>query len=55
MLTVLGDGEGRYLQIRRPHGSSGGGLLGFPGGKREDGETAVEALVREALEGRLRG
>jgi len=50
MLTVLGDGQGRYLQIRRPASSSGGGLLGFPGDKREQGETAVEALVREARE-----
>ncbi len=41
---------GRILIARRQAGSHLGGLWEFPGGKRQDGETAEAALVREIRE-----
>jgi 8-oxo-dGTP diphosphatase len=41
---------GRVLIARRQVGSHLGGLWEFPGGKRQDGETAEAALVREIRE-----
>jgi 8-oxo-dGTP diphosphatase len=41
---------GRILIARRHAGSHLGGLWEFPGGKRQDGETAEAALVREIRE-----
>lgn len=41
---------GRVLIARRHVGSHLGGLWEFPGGKRQDGETAEAALVREIRE-----
>ncbi len=42
--------EGRVLIARRPDHSHQGGLLEFPGGKVEPGETVQQALVREIAE-----
>ncbi|MET4676724.1 MULTISPECIES: Nudix family hydrolase [unclassified Luteibacter] len=44
---VLVDGAGRLLIAQRPPGKHLAGLWEFPGGKREAGETPVEALLRE--------
>jgi 8-oxo-dGTP diphosphatase len=44
---VLVDGAGRILIAQRPPGKHLAGLWEFPGGKREPGETSVDALVRE--------
>ncbi|MEX2476181.1 Nudix family hydrolase [Marinobacter sp.] len=42
--------EGRVLIARRPDNAHQGGLLEFPGGKVEPGETVQQALVREIHE-----
>jgi len=42
--------EGRVLIARRPAHVHQGGLLEFPGGKVEPGETVQQALVRELYE-----
>jgi 8-oxo-dGTP diphosphatase len=42
--------EGRVLIARRPDHAHQGGLLEFPGGKVEAGETVQQALVREIHE-----
>jgi 8-oxo-dGTP diphosphatase len=42
--------EGRVLIARRPDHAHQGGLLEFPGGKVEPGETVQQALVREIHE-----
>ena len=42
--------EGRILIARRPPHGLLGGLWEFPGGKREDGESLEECLVREVRE-----
>ena len=47
---ALGDGERRWLMHRRPQDKHHGGLWEFPGGKVEQGETPVNALVREIHE-----
>lgn len=39
--------DGVYLVSRRPDSKEYGGCLEFPGGKREPGETDMEALARE--------
>lgn len=46
---VIRDGD-RVLVARRPDHVHQGGLLEFPGGKVEPGETVQDALVREILE-----
>ncbi|QSP96177.1 Nudix family hydrolase [Marinobacter salinisoli] len=42
--------DGRVLIARRPDHAHQGGLLEFPGGKVEPGETVQQALVREIAE-----
>ena len=42
--------DGRVLIARRPVHAHQGGLLEFPGGKVEQGETVQQALVREIAE-----
>jgi 8-oxo-dGTP diphosphatase len=42
--------EGRILIARRPARLHLGGLWEFPGGKRQEGESAPEALAREIRE-----
>lgn len=42
--------DGRVLIARRPEHVHQGGLLEFPGGKVEPGETVQQALVREIVE-----
>jgi 8-oxo-dGTP diphosphatase len=44
---ALRDREGRVLLAERPAGKHLAGLWEFPGGKREPGETPLEALARE--------
>lgn len=40
----------RWLQIRRAYDNKGGGQIGFAGGKIDEGESQVEAVIREAKE-----
>jgi len=47
---VIYNEEGRILICRRGEGRSNAHLWEFPGGKREEGETAEECLVRELME-----
>ena len=47
---ALVDADGRVLIAQRPEGKQLAGLWEFPGGKVEQGETPVEALVRELRE-----
>ncbi len=42
--------DGRILIARRPHHAHQGGLLEFPGGKVEPGESVQQALCRELAE-----
>lgn len=42
--------DGKVMICRRMEGDSGGGLWEFPGGKREDGETLEQCVVREIRE-----
>lgn len=42
--------SGRYLGVRRPEGGTFGGQWEFPGGKVEEGEADLDALVRELRE-----
>lgn len=39
--------DGRYLLCRRPAHKRHGGLWEFPGGKLEEGESLLDAAVRE--------
>ena len=43
-------GDGRWLMHRRPFEKHHGGLWEFPGGKVEDAEIPVKALIRELRE-----
>ena len=45
--AALRRGDGRWLLHRRPIHKHHGGLWEFPGGKVEDGETPLSALLRE--------
>lgn len=47
---VIYNEEGRILICQRGEGRSNAHLWEFPGGKREEGETAEECLVRELME-----
>jgi 8-oxo-dGTP diphosphatase len=47
---VITDARDRILLNRRTENSDMAGLWEFPGGKREDGETSEQALVRELRE-----
>ncbi len=47
---ILRDASGRVLLAQRPAGKALAGLWEFPGGKRETGETPLQALARELLE-----
>lgn len=47
---VLRDAAGRVLLAQRPARGPHAGLWEFPGGKREPGESAADALRRELLE-----
>tara|TARA_A200000159_G_C7304663_1_gene331783 strand:+ start:688 stop:1104 length:417 start_codon:yes stop_codon:yes gene_type:complete len=50
-LIILFNEEGRVLLLRRSQQvDSYPGLYGFPGGKIEEGETSVDAAVRELYE-----
>ena len=48
--AVIRDADGRVLLTRRPDDRHMGGLWEFPGGKVDDGESPVDALVRELRE-----
>ncbi len=48
--AVLQQPDGRFLLAQRPPGKAYAGYWEFPGGKIEDGETAVAALSRELHE-----
>ncbi|HEX7011971.1 MAG TPA: 8-oxo-dGTP diphosphatase MutT [Steroidobacteraceae bacterium] len=47
---ALFDAAGRVLLAQRPAGKHMAGQWEFPGGKLDEGETALEALKRELLE-----
>ena len=47
---VIRDARGRILLARRTEGRDLAGLWEFPGGKREPGESAEDALIRELRE-----
>ena len=49
-LAVVSDAQGRVLIGRRDRQAPLGGLLEFPGGKVEPGETPASAMVRELSE-----
>ena len=48
--AVIEDGRGRILICRRREGGSCAHLWEFAGGKREEGETDEECLIRECRE-----
>ena len=48
--VALVDVDGRVLLAQRPEGKTMAGLLEFPGGKVEPGETPEAALIRELHE-----
>ena len=47
---LIQDEKGRFLVTRRRAGSHLAGFWEFPGGKRESGESLVDALRRELAE-----
>jgi mutator protein MutT len=50
MAGVLLDADGRVLLAQRPPGKHLAGSWEFPGGKREPGESPLDALARELHE-----
>ena len=50
MAAAITDARGRVLLARRTEGRDLAGLWEFPGGKREPGESAEQALARELQE-----
>ncbi len=42
--------DGKFLTLKRHPSKTEGGKWGTPGGKRDDGESELEALVREVQE-----
>jgi len=50
MAGALHDAQGRVLLAQRPPGKHLAGMWEFPGGKREPGETPLQALARELHE-----
>lgn len=50
VVAAVVERDGRILVTRRPSGTHLAGLWEFPGGKRQPGESAGEALRRELLE-----
>ncbi len=49
-LAIIKDKQGRYLVAQRPATSDYAGYWEFPGGKREAGESRLQALKRECSE-----
>jgi 8-oxo-dGTP diphosphatase len=49
-VAVITDSHGRILLTQRPLHAAHGGQWEFPGGKLEEGETAITALQREVKE-----
>ncbi len=49
-LAVIKDEQGRYLVAQRPAATDHAGYWEFPGGKREAGESRLQALSRECSE-----
>ena len=49
-LAVIKDEQGRYLVAQRPVTTDHAGYWEFPGGKREAGESRLQALKRECSE-----
>ena len=50
-LVIILDDKNKVLLLKRSQKvDTYRGLWGFPGGKREDGETSVDAAVREVYE-----
>jgi 8-oxo-dGTP diphosphatase len=47
VVGLISDADGRWLVNRRPEGKPLAGSWEFPGGKRQPGETPLEALQRE--------
>jgi 8-oxo-dGTP diphosphatase len=50
VVGLIGDPAGRWLVNCRPEGTPLAGSWEFPGGKRQDAETALAALTRELYE-----
>jgi 8-oxo-dGTP diphosphatase len=48
--AIIQDDTGRFLLARRPEEKSLAGFWEFPGGKLENGESAIQALCRELKE-----
>lgn len=49
-VAIIFDEQQRVLITQRPEAAAHGGLWEFPGGKLEEGESPVAALIREIKE-----